>query len=88
MAQKILGVCRLKFTVANILNQNADPDSYPLKILGVKICHHVFTSGFAKFKPVVLQIETFLTSQNLTKYRVISSLQRGIGVWGGQNISG
>ena len=54
--------------IANIFDRNADPDPHPLNFLGgVNIFHYFFTFGFTKFKPVVLIIELFLTSQNLTK---------------------
>ena len=53
--------------VAIIFDRNADPDSFSL--WGVKIYHYFLTFGFTKFKPMVLKIETFLTSQNFIKDR-------------------
>jgi len=44
----------------------------PKDFEGLKFFIIFFTFGFTKFKQVLLKTETFLTSQNLTKYRALS----------------
>jgi len=63
-------VCGPKFMVAIINDRNANPCPLPVK-RRVTIFHNFFTLGFTKFKPVALKMKIFLTSQNLTKNRLL-----------------
>jgi len=48
----------------------------------VKIFHHFFTSGFTKFEQMLLKTKTFLTSQNLTKDRALSTVSSEVQKYG------